>query len=277
MTADADAPFRCSVASLADDEPLAGTAPADARWLLVERPGAWTPKAADELALTGADGARVQLIRRAGGGATAGGRRVFRADVATGRSETALLADGPLDLEGADWRPHSAPLWLVCTHGRRDVCCAEFGRPVAAALAARWPEETWETSHLGGHRFAPTLVALPTGVTLGRVSAAAAVAAVEAIESGRLPDLGLVRGVAGASGAVQAAELALRTASGESRIGAVRLVEAVAVDDATRVTLADATGESTWRVTASATPRRQSCGEDRVKPAPAFAVELWAQ
>jgi hypothetical protein len=25
---------------------------------------------------------------------------------------------------------------LVCTHGRREVCCAKFGRPVAAALAA---------------------------------------------------------------------------------------------------------------------------------------------
>lgn len=277
MTVQPDAPFRCSLASLADDEPLAGTAPADARWLLVEQPGAWTPKAVDELAPVGADGARVQLIRRVAGGSTAGGRRVFRADVATGLLETALLPVGAFDLVAADWRPHAAPLWLVCTHGRRDVCCAEFGRPVAAALAARWPEETWETSHLGGHRFAPTLVALPTGVTLGRVSAADAVAAVGSIEAGRLPDLGLVRGVAGASGAVQAAELALRTASGETGIGAVRLIEAVAVDDATRVTLADPAGESRWRVTASATPRRQSCGDDRVKPAPAFAVEPWAQ
>ena len=71
MTQTDPEPFRCSLASLAYGEPLAGTAPTETRWLLVEQPGAWTPKAADELAIDGVeDGVRVQLIRRVGGGAT---------------------------------------------------------------------------------------------------------------------------------------------------------------------------------------------------------------
>ncbi|GAA4123442.1 sucrase ferredoxin [Nocardioides fonticola] len=268
MTQTAVGPFRCSLASVGDGEPLAGTAPTETRWVLVEQPGAWTPKAADELAIDGVeDGVRVQLIRRVGGGATPGGRRVFRADLVAGVVETALVGDD-LDLAAADWRPHAAPLWLVCTHGRRDVCCAEFGRPVAAALAARWPDDTWETSHLGGHRFAPTLIALPSGVTLGRVGAADAVPAAERILSGRLPDLALVRGRAGQTPVAQAADLHVRAAHGLDALDAVGRIE---VDgDVVRVHLAG--GTENVRVTATSTRRRQSCGDDKQKPAAAYAV-----
>ena len=60
----------------------------------------------------------------------------------------------------------------VCTHGRHDACCAERGRPVAAALAAAHPEQTWEVSHIGGDRFAANVLVLPDGLYYGRVSAA---------------------------------------------------------------------------------------------------------
>jgi hypothetical protein len=63
-------------------------------------------------------------------------------------------------------------LLLVCTNGRRDVCCALFGRPLAAELAGRHGEAVWECTHLGGHRFAPTAVLLPTGYAYGRLDAA---------------------------------------------------------------------------------------------------------
>jgi hypothetical protein len=55
---------------------------------------------------------------------------------------------------------------LVCTHGRRDVCCGSAGTDLALRLAASGPTPgvtTWRTSHTGGHRFAPTVVVLPQG------------------------------------------------------------------------------------------------------------------
>ena len=64
------------------------------------------------------------------------------------------------------------PVLLVCTNGRRDVCCAVRGRPVALEAARRRPGAVWESSHTGGHRFAPTGVLLPHGVTLARLDAA---------------------------------------------------------------------------------------------------------
>ena len=63
------------------------------------------------------------------------------------------------------------PVLLVCTNGRRDVCCAVRGRPVALDAAALAPGRVWEASHTGGHRFAPTGVLLPHGATLARLDA----------------------------------------------------------------------------------------------------------
>ena len=71
--------------------------------------------------------------------------------------------------ERPGFEPVEGPLFLVCTHGRRDVCCAERGRPLAQALAAAFPEPTWESSHVGGDRFAGNVVAFPHGLYLGRV------------------------------------------------------------------------------------------------------------
>jgi hypothetical protein len=56
---------------------------------------------------------------------------------------------------------------LVCTHGSRDVCCGKFGYPVYDLLrrrhAARGELRVWRTSHIGGHRFAPTMIDYPEG------------------------------------------------------------------------------------------------------------------
>ena len=180
--------FRCSVTSRDDGEPIAGTAPTDTAFLLVEHAGSWGRKAVAESRLpeavrdhlAGLTGVRVQLIRRHGG-ESGPGVRVFHAratpdgfDVRTvvlpdAEALLDLDLDGDLDGPDGDWAAYDAPLWLVCTNGRRDRCCAEVGRPITAALAGRWPEATWETTHLGGHRFAGTLLALPSGHTLGRL------------------------------------------------------------------------------------------------------------
>jgi hypothetical protein len=83
-----------------------------------------------------------------------------------------------------------APLLLVCTDGKHDRCCATRGRPMfdaiareAAALGA--PFEIAESSHLGGHRFAATCLALPGGWMHGRLAPADAPALVRALAAGR--------------------------------------------------------------------------------------------
>lgn len=290
--------FRCSAASRDDGEPLAGSAPSDVRWLLLERPGAWLPKAAESLELPDAltdparagvwADARVQLIRRPGGGRTPDGLVALRADLAAGTLERAVVSALD-DVADAAWAPWSGPLWLVCAHGRRDVCCAELGRPVAARLAASDPDATWETSHLGGHRFAPTLLALPSGVVLGRLAgggsadadAAAsaggadlAAEAVDALRAGRWPDAAVLRGRAGRPAAVQAAEahvVAARPGLSLDAIGA-RIVQAPETGGAVVVEVRTPDGAERLLVEPETRERRQSCAEERLKPATSWRV-----
>lgn len=289
--------FRCAAASSADDEPLAGTAPTETHWLLVEQAGPWGRKALKESrlpddvaahlrALDGLPGVRVQLVRRPGRAAPGAGdaRRVHLARrEGAGFAVTSALLDGPDALlaltpdhlaagTAPGFAPYDAPLWLVCTNGRRDVCCAELGRPVVDALAERWPEGTWETTHLGGHRFSATLLALPSGLTLGRLDAAGAAAVCAEVEAGGVP-VDHARGRAGDPAPVQAAELHLR---GQLRVDAADAVRREpGPDDAPVFVVARDGAAERWAcavVTGRGEPRRQSCGDDKVKPAATFAV-----
>ena len=66
----------------------------------------------------------------------------------------------------------SAPQYFVCTNGQRDLCCARFGLPTYAALRERVGERVWQTTHVGGHRFAPNVLTLPQAALYGRVQPA---------------------------------------------------------------------------------------------------------
>jgi len=102
---------------------------------------------------------------------------------------------------------HRDPVILVCTHGVHDVCCALRGRPVAAALASRWPELVWECSHIGGDRFAPNVVLLPDGFYYGNLDPDNAMSTVEAHLAGTVLTEQL-RGMARFLPPVQAAAVA---------------------------------------------------------------------
>lgn len=284
--------FRCSQSSREDREPLIGTAPTDTRFLFVEHAGPWGRAAVEEsrlpddvrAQLAGTNGVRVQLIRRHGG-RSGPGVRVFAAaadpTAAEGRAhlESALL-DRPealLDLDLAGFATSGTlglpayhdELWLVCTNGRRDLCCADLGRTTTAALAARWPDGTWETTHLGGHRFAATLLALPSLVTLGRLLPHEAVTFCTDVAQGRVPH-DHSRGRAGWPPVGQVADHHVRSELGLEPAAAIRLVD-VEGDD---VTLSVA-GED-WRVTVttrSGEARRQSCADDTPKAATVHRVE----
>lgn len=87
---------------------------------------------------------------------------------------------------GAELLP---PLLVVCTDGRHDRCCAEHGRATFDAVAReiarqRSALELAESSHLGGHRFAATCLALPDGRMHGRLRPDDAPALVAALARG---------------------------------------------------------------------------------------------
>ena len=261
------------MASLTDGEALAGSAPTDTEWLFVEHPGPWGRTAADDLDIPVDPGTRVQLIRRPTDRRRAPLRPItlFAATLgALGAASSVRTASVATlsEIPAASWSTYDEALWLVCTNGKRDVCCAELGRPVAEALASRWPEGTWETTHLGGHRFSATLLALPSGVVLGRLDPASAVTAAEELQAGRLP-LEFSRGLAGLPGRAQVADLHHRSADGLFRLDEVRVL---GVDD-TRVRLDTPAGEVDVEVTAGdPVPRRQSCADGKIKPAPTYII-----
>lgn len=221
----------CSEQTRALGGSIAGTAVASTHtWLCVEVRAAWGPKglgdtelpegveAALRRAAPRGSGVRVQLIRQPRA-ASEDPVTVLLARVRPGEEAVRRLRLGTLaelvdvDLESWIRAPGSLgeaveePLYLVCTHGRRDRCCALHGVAVWLALSAWWPQDTWQTSHLGGHRFAATLLALPEGVCFGQVEPDEAEALHEAWRSGVLYDASRVRGRVAWSRAAQAAEV----------------------------------------------------------------------
>ena len=88
-------------------------------------------------------------------------------------------------------RAQKTPEVMVCTHGRHDKCCAKFGQALYAQLRQEiqsrgLPLNLWQSSHLGGHRFAPTLVHLPSGEAHGQVTAKQVPALLESWEQKRV-------------------------------------------------------------------------------------------
>ncbi len=114
-------------------------------------------------------------------------------------------------------RAMPAPLYLVCTHGRHDACCALRGRPVAASLARQRPGTVWECSHIGGDRFAPNVLVLPEGLYYGRVQPEDASEIVAAYERSEVV-VELFRGRTAFRPAVQAAQHFARLDRGISAI-----------------------------------------------------------
>lgn len=278
--------FRCSAA--AADEPMAGTAAHDRAFLLIEHPRPWGRDAVamsiwlpdDVKAALGQADVRVQLIARHGRTGPDTGFRVFLVHAApedpwveTTRLETpADLLELDLAALAAGRRTGLAsyddPLLLVCTHARRDACCAEFGRPLAAALAARHADQTWETSHVGGHRFAGAMLVLPAGLSYGRVDAESGLRIAALAAEGRV-DVERLRGRAAYPPAVQAAEVVLRGRLGLDGLGEVRLVAHAGED----VVLAAGGEHHALRVEAIVgEPQRQSCADLVAKPTTSWRV-----
>ncbi|MFF3334392.1 sucrase ferredoxin [Streptomyces sp. NPDC002888] len=285
----------CATLSQNLDEPVSGTAATARTWLLLEQPGPWGAKALTSSHLDPALGraleaaaegtsVRIALIRRPGRHADPGAphlRRVYAAHTTPGRVwlHSAVTTD-PRQLLNLDFaalsrgdrstfdtvlrgRPHTGdPLALVCTNGKRDRCCALLGRPLAAELAASEVSGVWEVTHLGGHRFSPTVLVLPYGYAYGRAAAHTVKEVLHGVQDGRV----VVEGCRGRSTwerPGQAAELAVRRAVGEYTADALSVVGTHGAAPRWEVTVAHADGRH-WRVVvaqgASLPPRPESCG-----------------
>jgi hypothetical protein len=153
-----DTDLRCSSqARDAQLDPL-GTAVSAPAFALVEVPLPWPRDVADHplvgVAVAGLPaGTRVQAVLRAAAPAD-GDRPVTIVYEHDGGPFRRYRRRGPGPTDGEV---------LVCTHGTRDRCCGSLGTSLALALtpAAGW--RVHRTSHLGGHRFAPTALVLPQG------------------------------------------------------------------------------------------------------------------
>ena len=219
----------CADTSSAHAESLHATASRVDTWILVEYRGLWahdavdgstlSPELKDHLAAERRrlPHARILFVRRserrrreglvAFVARSGGERSLRRLDL---ERHDDLLG---LDLEHAG-EPVDHPLFLVCTHGKHDRCCAKYGRPLYEAVREQVEDDwVWQSSHVGGDRFAGNLVALPDGVYYGRVDPTETWPVLEAALAGRV-HLPAYRGRSCHGFAAQAAELAVREETG---------------------------------------------------------------
>ena len=285
-----------------------GTAARATFFIALEQSGPWGRDAATESHLPAAvgrslsqacsdRGGRLSLIRRPG-------RHADDAHVAGHAAYLAWAGDAPwllqltvtdpatlldLDLDALSRGDRDAvlatapgavradPILLLCTNGRRDVCCAVRGRPVALEASVDHPGRVWEASHTGGHRFAPTGVLLPHGATLARLDSATCVEVLTAAGVGHLPRSvlgpGHDRGRSPLPGPHQAAESFVREQAGITDLTALTVSDTT-VGDAPVGTAEESTyavrhrDGRVWQVGLERVPHEdlpESCGKTPVQ------------
>jgi hypothetical protein len=237
--------FYCSELSRGFKERTYGTASTGDVWLLLEYPYWWGAKAFQESALSPAVKAHLnralKSIRRA--------RLLFIKQDRIAGSELSIFIvrssetdpsivklkiknyEQLLDIDLASAAGASltngirveSPLYLVCAHGRRDKCCAKFGYPVYKALRERAGVSVWQSSHVGGDRFAANLVLFPHGLFYAHVTEESSRAIIDEYAGRRLV-LDKYRGRACYSHPTQAAEFFIRSETGLTGIDELRLM-----------------------------------------------------
>jgi hypothetical protein len=306
----------CSVDSTAAAEPLPGTAPYARAWIIVESPGPWgrdavadsplAPAVRENLLAAKSVGVSVLLARhpdrpeRAGrtevnvwiARSVSGGmflRHGLLSDLTPLAAwDMAAIAAGSLPALGSVTR---APLLLVCTHAKRDRCCAVNGRALLTSLLdAATPEQRpriWECSHVGGHRFAPVTLSLPSGAVHGRLDTAEAADLLQRHDAGRV-SIGHLRGRSGFLAPCQSAAGAVRVLAdvdGVDDLDVLRIVEGRAVPASGSVVEIDVAQTEVrhrdgraWRVEVHRMPleraRAESCGGEPVAGASWVAGEV---
>ena len=281
----------CADVSEAASETLAATASRVDRWLLVEYRGLWDRDVLggsllsqplkehlrDQLAKLGHS--RLLFIKQPSRRRQAR-RMLYLASSRPGEESLhALEFEHHDDLLAYDFAaamldgglpgvPVEHPVFIVCTHGKRDRCCAKYGRPLYDGLARKIdPDWVWQSTHVGGDRFAGNVVVLPEGLYYGRVDDVDLDPVLDAYFERKI-QLANYRGRSAYTFVVQAAERAVREAEGLTGIDDVGLKGVARRGDGWRVTLvadgssrkvdvmSDLAEEAVYLTCGSATPQR---------------------
>jgi hypothetical protein len=248
----------CAAVSSASEEPLAATASRIDHWLLIEYRGAWARDVLGEclfspelkahlrgqlaalprsrLLFVKKPERRSQTGRRVFFGTSKPGQeRFFELEVEHQNDLLGFDFAEALDSGGGSATPLEGPLYVVCTHGKRDRCCARQGRPLYDGLRhATDTSLVWQSTHVGGDRFAGNVVVLPQGLYYGWVEPADVDHLLAAHGAGEV-DLDHYRGRSVNSFPVQAAEHAIRESEELRGIDDLALVDSRSL------------GEDQWR------------------------------
>ncbi|MFN2136429.1 MAG: sucrase ferredoxin [Candidatus Promineifilaceae bacterium] len=290
----------CSALARELGDAVTGTATDVTVWLLLEYNGPWHEKATNDndlppavqahldAALATIPSSRLLFIKQQR--AEEGGVSFFvaRTDERAPQLARFELANYEalidLDLEaiaggegGFAERIVDEPLFLVCTNGKRDKCCAKFGLPMFQAVAAAAPEITWQSTHMGGHRYAPNMMFLPHSVNYGLLSPEEGAAAVAAHQRGEIYSLAHYRGRTYYPAHINAADTFLRQETGLMRLDdlVLREEEEVADNRWQIVFELTATGERQALMLESeltAEPRLTSCSTPALAPVERFRL-----
>jgi hypothetical protein len=236
----------CLELSLNAREELFATAPRVDVWFLLEYRGHWsdstfaTSKIPENVKkrlnehLENIANSRLQLIKRQNNPeellkfyvamSSELGPKVYEVDLTEYED---LLELDLSEILGNDLYLRKDPVFLVCTNGEYDKCCGKYGVPVyLEAVKNENAFATWQTTHLGGHRFAANVLFLPEGIYYGRVRGVDVSKLIMHFVNNDI-DLEHYRGRSCYSKDVQAAEYFLRNLTGETEISAFQFKEAM--------------------------------------------------
>ena len=281
-------PTFCADLSRENDEPLGATASRIDNWFLIEYRGLWARDAVPGSGLSdqvkrhlrdqvrSVPHGRLLFVRRP----DRRGEPALVAFTAASRPGETIVSRTEFgayeDLRGLDLlagAPAGHPLFLVCTHGKHDPCCARYGRPLYEALRDELePDWVWQVSHIGGDRFAGNLVCLPEGLYYGRVDREQAGLLLDEHLAGRIT-MPSYRGRSIYTFAVQAAERMVREHTGLAGIDDVVLEAVQRANGSTRVTFA--AGGENHRLRVDVEPgdlTRLTCNSQSLERPPRFVV-----
>lgn len=296
----------CSTLSISVGEQLFGTAPKTNLWLMVEYRHPFGSKALDESAIPGLvqthltqlqksiPALRLVLIRREA--YSTDDRIVVFVSISTAEQphlyefkfshyEDLLSIDLQSLLAGEIDMPDNSrkdPIFLVCTNGKRDPCCSKWGYPVYQAMASQLGDSVWQTSHVGGHRFAANVICLPHGIYYGRVNPEMSISLISDYLNQRLtPHLYRGRGCYEAQ--VQAAEHFFLEMTSIDSIDACQLSESRQVgENRWEIKFLSRTDETLYRFLVSAEESAfdtyESCSRpDKRSPRMQYHLEDWSK
>lgn len=283
----------CSQLSLDNDSPLYGTAANAKVWIMLEYSGRWAARALGDNDLPGA----VNDWLSTQAGAIPESRVVFIKQDSYQPQDTLYIARADadrqalyrirfesfeeliaIDVAGVLAGEVSAeivtdPIVLVCTNGKRDQCCAKFGLPTYQALAQKMGRNVWQVTHIGGHRYAPTLAVFPAGIYYGHIFAEQTDALVEAVTDHQVL-LPHYRGRIFQSGPINAADYWLRKETGTLAESGLTVEGSTEGDSAEIQTIRFSDTANTLHSltieVGKTEPELASCNKPKFKPAPRY-------